>query len=74
MNNIWIPTKEENKELLGTPLGQVLHVLEKCILDKNMVGLELTLTSKDVKFVLTGKPIVRKRKSKSNNNKISKEN
>lgn len=68
MNYDYKPTKEESKELLEKPLGHVLNGLEKFILDKKIEEFEMKLTSKDVKFVLTGTPIVRKRKSKSNNN------
>lgn len=64
----WKPTKEENKELLDTPLGQLLNGLEKFMIKKKTAEFKMTLSSKEVKFVLTGTPIVRKRKSKSNNN------
>lgn len=64
----WKPTKEENKELLDTPLGHLLNGLEKFMIKKKTAEFKMTLSSKEVKFVLTGTPIVRKRKSKSNNN------
>lgn len=64
----WKPTKEENKELLDTPLGQLLNGLEKFMINKKTQEFKMTFSSKQVKFVLTGTPIVRKRKSKSNNN------
>lgn len=64
----WKPTKEENKELLDTPLGQLLNGLEKFMINKKTAEFKMTLSSKQFKFVLTGTPIVKKRKSKSNNN------
>ena len=64
----WKPTKEENKELLDTPLGQLLNGLERFMINKKTEEFKMTFSSKQVKFVLTGTPIVRKRKSKSNNN------
>lgn len=68
MDYEWKPTKEENKELLDTPLGQLLNGLENYMIDKKTELLTITLCSKKVKFVITGTPIVKKRKSKSNNN------
>jgi hypothetical protein len=68
MEKVWKPTKEENKELLDTPLGQLLNGLEKFMIDKKTEEFKMTLSSKEVKFVLIGTPIVKKRKSKSNNN------
>lgn len=68
MEKVWKPTKEENNQLLDTPLGQLLNGLEKFMIDKKMEEMKITFSSKEVKFVLLGTPIVRKRKSKSNNN------
>lgn len=68
MEEVWKPTKEENKELLDTPLGQLLNGLEKFMINKKTAEFKMTLSGKQVKFVLTGTPIVKKRKSKSNNN------
>lgn len=68
MEEVWKPTKEENKELLDTPLGQLLNGLEKFMIAKKTKEFKMTLSGKEVKFVLTGTPIVKKRNSKSNNN------
>lgn len=68
MDYEWKLTKEDNKEILDTPLGQLLNGLEKFMIDKKTEEFKMTLSGKEVKFVLTGTPIVRKRKSKSKNN------